>query len=124
MSPAAVSDEIVERAASEWSMPEPLPLPVPAVSTWRRRWLASKLVLVRVLAGVDSADVLVAIGIVLVARGCYLLAPAAGWLVPGIIVLWYALPQRPRFLSPPPAPSSNLKAEPARLPWRDTDGRS
>ena len=53
-------------------------------------------------SNIDVDDILVAVGLALLARGCWLVTPAAGWIVPGAILLWWALPQRPRFLAPKP----------------------
>ena len=73
-----------------WSSVTP-PTPRP-IARWRMVWAIVK-------KSVAIGDILVVTGLLLLARGCYLLAPAAGWIVPGAILLWYALPERPRFMA-------------------------
>jgi len=68
---------------------------------WVRRRTAVAAAAVR--ASVDVGDVTLVIGLVLLGRGCWLLHPAAGCIVPGAILVWWALPQRPAFVEPSPA---------------------
>lgn len=91
---------------SPWSVTETPPeLLKRAPSLWRTRLTA-------IQQGIGPREVLVTLGLLLLGRGCYLLSPAAGYGVPGLILLWWALPQRPRFLEPKP-PTVNIVQPPA-----------
>lgn len=92
---------------------EPLEPVVPSsrFASWRGRmlaWLGARL---------SVSDCLVALGLALVGRGCYLLHPAAGYAVPGVVLLWYALPQRPRFMEPAGPKVVNI-TQPVEASWR------
>lgn len=46
----------------------------------------------------DRRDVLVLVGLGLIAIGCWCIYWPAAFLVPGAVLLWYALPSRPPFI--------------------------
>lgn len=76
-------------------------------------------------AAISAREILLTLGLALVGRGCYLLHPAAGWGVPGAIIIWWALPQRPRFLEPKPPTPKTVNVMSADPRWTGgTDGRS
>lgn len=72
------------------------------LTAWARRKASAWSVLSWLRAAVAVADIIVAAGLIMVGRGCYLVQPALGWIVPGAILLWYALPTRPRFMDAAP----------------------
>jgi hypothetical protein len=47
---------------------------------------------------VDRSDVIVVVGLALVALGCWDAYRPAAFLVPGAVLIWYGLPARPSFL--------------------------
>jgi hypothetical protein len=49
----------------------------------------------------DVAQALLVVGLGLVSYGAALLHPAAGFLVPGALLIWWTLPSRPPFVSGP-----------------------
>ena len=75
------------------------------------RWRARIARLAAAVAGEFVDHGAVWLGLVLLARGCYLVTPAAGWIVPGAILVWFAIPQRPRFLIPKPPQTIILPPE-------------
>lgn len=58
---------------------------------WRQWWQA---------VPIDRADVLVVLGLGLVAVGCWEWFRPGAFLVPGAVIVWYALPSRPPFIAP------------------------
>lgn len=83
-----------------WNPPtnHPPPAPPPAAS---RKQEAARL-LAHLLRSVDAQDLQVLAGLLLLGRGCWMLHPAAGLIAPAVVLLWWALPQRPRFVQPRP----------------------
>ncbi len=81
---------------------EPIASPVaePKATTSQSPWWRTAFGAVAVQF--DIRDVLVTVSLASIGYGCHLLSPAAGWIIPGVILLWIALPQRPRFLEPKP----------------------
>lgn len=47
---------------------------------------------------IDRRDALVFLGVGLIAIGCWFVYWPAAFLVPGAVLLWYALPSRPPFI--------------------------
>jgi len=50
---------------------------------------------------VGLQELLVLTGLVLLGAGLWQVSPAAGLAVPGAVLVWAALPQRPPFVTPP-----------------------
>ena len=46
----------------------------------------------------DAGDATVGFGLLLIAVGCWDWFRPASWVVPGIVLVWYALPTRPAFV--------------------------
>lgn len=87
------------REPEPWNPPDTGPAPVPPPPTPAQRARAAALAASRL---VDVQDAQVLTGLALTGYGCYLLHPAAGFIVPGAVLLWWALPTRPRFVEPRP----------------------
>jgi hypothetical protein len=58
------------------------------------QWLAREL---------DAQTVVFLAGLGMVGYGAALVYPPAGYLAPGLVLLWWTLPSRPPFLARPPA---------------------
>jgi hypothetical protein len=68
------------------------------------QWLARVGHLGRMLAGeLDAQTVVFVAGLGLVGYGAALVYLPAGYLAPGLVLLWWTLPSRPPFLARPPA---------------------
>jgi hypothetical protein len=52
-----------------------------------------------VLAAIDVSDALVLGGLVLLARGLWMVAPWSAYVAIGAVLIWYALPARPPFIA-------------------------
>ena len=72
--------------------------PVAAV---RRRW---ETIRSAIRTYVEVQELLLAAGLVLVGYGCAEAWRPAGFIVPGLVLLWYALPPRPSFFADLTAP--------------------
>lgn len=62
-----------------------------------------------VRSAVDAADIWIAIALGLISYGCWDLYRPAAFIVPGVALLWIALPPRPPFFD---------RTEPAKKPQR------
>ena len=51
---------------------------------------------------IELGDVLTCLGLILLGVGLWRVSPAAGLAVPGAVLIWYALPTRPPFVSARP----------------------
>jgi hypothetical protein len=58
----------------------------------------------RVAAELDAQTVLLAAGLGLVSYGAALVYPPAGYLAPGLALVWWTLPSRPPFVARPVPP--------------------
>lgn len=54
----------------------------------------------------DAQTAVLVSGLALAAYGSYLVVPALGFLVPGLVLIWWTLPARPPFLIGPPKPTT------------------
>jgi hypothetical protein len=52
----------------------------------------------RVIDALDVSDVLVILGLGVLARGLWLVAPWLAYVAVGAVMVWYALPARPPFI--------------------------
>lgn len=68
--------------------------------------IAAALWLWRAIAPETKDEALLYAAIGLLSYGGWLVWPPAGWLVPGAILLWLALPKREGFIHREPAPPS------------------
>lgn len=58
--------------------------------------------LIGLVASVDASDAVVALGLGILARGLWLVAPWAAYVAVGAVMVWYALPSRPPFIERAP----------------------
>ena len=54
-------------------------------------------------------EVVLFAGLALTAYGCWLVWPPAAYLVPGLVLVWMALPSRTAFIERPPAPDAKSR---------------
>jgi hypothetical protein len=77
---------------------------------------AGLLMLYGLVALIGVEEILFVIGLGLCSVGAARIHPAAGWLLPGAILVWIAMPSRPSLIRrPPSAPTRRDDAEPRDL---------